>query len=117
VTKFWDIVGPELSQETTKRPFVVDDKGKCVQGGAGLGWFVTGNGPDGKAGHGINHEGAWPGERSFAAHRADGGSLAVLVNSDDDAHVDKIINATQQFLNRFKAPESGSPSWKDYGIG
>ena len=113
VTFFFDLVGPELSKEATDRPWVVNDQGKRVQGGVGLGWFVYGGG-DGKAG--INHEGAWPGERSFAEHRPGGGSFAVLVNSDDDPQVGKIIDAPRQFLNKLKTFPDGAPDWKDYGF-
>ena len=39
---------------------------------------------------GIAHEGGWPGEGSLAERRANGASLAALVNSDDVPHVKQI---------------------------
>ena len=109
VSSFPTLVGPDLWQATTERPWVVDDKGKRVQGDAGLGWFPTG-------GKGINHEGAWPGERSFAERRADGASFALAVNSEDDPHVDQIIDVARQFSSKIKAAQPQFPTWQEYGF-
>lgn len=114
VSAFPNLVGPEVWQATTERPWIVNDKGERVLGPMGLGWGVSG--PDTGASKGISHGGAWPGERSFAGLRPDGGSLAVLVNSDDDPHVDQIVGAARQFLNRLNAAQLRSPSWQDYGF-
>jgi CubicO group peptidase (beta-lactamase class C family) len=102
------LIGPALWQATLERPFVTDDKGQRVQGPAGLGWFPIG-------GKGINHEGAWPGERSFAERHADGGSFALLVNSEDDGHFGQIINLARAFLRNGAAAQAPSSSWRDYG--
>jgi CubicO group peptidase (beta-lactamase class C family) len=114
VSAFPKLVGPELWQAATERPWVVNDKGERVLAPMGLGWGVTG--ADNSGSKGINHGGAWPGERSFAGLRPDGGSLAVLVNSDDDPHVDQIVGMARQFLNRPNAVQLQSPSWQDYGF-
>lgn len=114
VTFFPALVGTELWDAATQRPWVQNDKGERVRGGMGLGWRVFGNAAAGKAG--INHEGVWPGERSFAERRPGGGCFAVLVNSDNDVHVGEIINAARAFVTRFQPTASQSPTWSDYGL-
>ncbi len=85
------LLGPKLWQATTERPMITSNSGTRVFAPMGLGWAITG--PDNK---GINHSGAWPGERSFAALQPDGSSFAVLVNSDDDVHVNQIVDTARQ---------------------
>jgi hypothetical protein len=102
------LIGQDLWQETNQHPAIADDKGNRTEGPAGLGWFLTG-------GKGINHEGAWPGERSFAERDADGASFAFVVNSEDDPHVNQITQVARQFL-RAPTISAPSPAWLDYGF-
>jgi CubicO group peptidase (beta-lactamase class C family) len=106
-----ELVSPELWNTMTRRAIVVNDAGQSAPGPFGLGFAVVERG----ARKGINHNGEWPGERSFVALRPDGGSLAVLVNSDDAPRVHDIIGAAGQFLDRLGSAKLESPGWQDYG--
>jgi CubicO group peptidase (beta-lactamase class C family) len=106
-----ELVGPQLWSAMTQRAIVVNDAGQRAPGPFGLGFAVTERG----ARKGINHNGEWPGERSFVALRPDGGSMAVLVNSDDVPRVHDIIAAAGQFLDRLGSLKLESPRWQDYG--
>ena len=106
------LLGPEVWHALTQRPMVINDAGQRVPAPMGLGWGVVEAGGN----SGISHGGGWPGQRSFAGLRPDGSSLAVLVNSDDDAHVNMIVAAARQFLSRPGAMRLKSPSWQDYGF-
>jgi CubicO group peptidase (beta-lactamase class C family) len=106
------LLGPEVWQALTQRPMINNDAGQRVPAPMGLGWGVVEAGGN----KGINHGGGWPGQRSFAGLRPDGGSLAVLVNSDDDAHVNMIVGAARQFFSRPGSVRLKSPSWQDYGF-
>ena len=90
------LLGPEVWHALTQRPMINNDAGQGVPAPMGLGWGVVEAGGN----KGINHGGGWPGQRSFAGLRPDGGSLAVLVNSDDDTHVNMIVGAAPQFFSR-----------------
>ncbi|HEV8001243.1 MAG TPA: serine hydrolase domain-containing protein [Planctomycetaceae bacterium] len=114
VTYFFKLVGPELAKASTEQPWVVNDKGERVQGGMGLGWIPLKNSRGGPPG--ITHEGGWPGEGSLAERRANGASLAALVNSDDVPHVKQIYSAARRFVSKLRAAPAGSPEWKDYGF-
>jgi hypothetical protein len=78
----------------------------------GLGFVITQRGPN----KGIFHNGEWPGERSFTGLRPDGRSFALLVNSDDGAHVGQILAATTHALDGFDAASAASVEWRDYGF-
>jgi CubicO group peptidase (beta-lactamase class C family) len=113
VTFVLKLLGPELTEATTERPWVVNDKGERVQSTMGLGWGVR-KGRDGAAG--LSHGGGWPGERSLAVRRTDGSTYAFLVNSDDDPHIDQISNTVRQYLHNIKGIPPQAPQWKDYGF-
>jgi CubicO group peptidase (beta-lactamase class C family) len=106
------LLGPELWRALTERPLVINAAGQRVPAGMGLGWEIAERGGN----KGIHHNGVWPGERSFAGLRPDGGGLAVLVNSDDDPHVGQIIAAARQLLGRLGTLRLQSPGWQDYGF-
>jgi CubicO group peptidase (beta-lactamase class C family) len=106
------VLGPELWRAVTERPQVINDASQRAPAPMGLGWEVNET-PRGK---GIYHNGAWPGERSFAALRPDGGSLAVLVNSDAGPYVGQIIGAAGQLLGRLGALRLQPIGWQDYGF-
>jgi hypothetical protein len=112
VTFYPDLIGPELWKATLKRPSVENDKGERVNSTMGLGWGVHGKSMETRR---INHGGGWAGERSFAERRPDG-SIATLVNSDDDPHVDQINKAAGDFLKSIESVEDQSPKWSDYGL-
>jgi hypothetical protein len=103
-----------VTKEALERPSVVDDKGKRVKGGAGLGWFVTD--PDRKGRVGFNHVGAWAGERCFAECRPSGASVALVVNSDDEPSLHDLNKAARNYIDKLKAPPPEVPDWKDYGF-
>jgi CubicO group peptidase (beta-lactamase class C family) len=114
VTFYFKLIGPEMSQAAIERPWVVNDKGERVQGGMGLGWAVH-NAEKGKAT--INHAGGKPGQGSIAEHRTSSGvSFAVLANSDDTPHVEKLYDIVRQFARHLKKPPDGVPTWQDYGF-
>jgi CubicO group peptidase (beta-lactamase class C family) len=112
VTFYPDLIGPELWKATLKRPSVENDKGERVKSTMGLGWGVHGKSAETRR---INHGGGWAGERSFAERRPDG-SIATLVNSDDDPHIDQINKAAGDFLKSIESVEDQSPKWSDYGL-
>jgi CubicO group peptidase (beta-lactamase class C family) len=114
VSNFFNLVGPEMAEAAVERPSVVNDQGQRVESTMGLGWGVTPKDSAGRAG--INHEGGWPGEGSLASRRSDGRSTAILVNSDDVAHVKQIYGAVRQYLKGVKTIPSGAPEWRDYGF-
>ncbi len=114
VTYYFKLIGPEMSEAAVDRPWVKNDKGERVQGGMGLGWAVHG-GDKGKPT--INHAGGKPGQGSIAEHRtSNGASFAVLANSDDTPHVEKLYDVVRQFARRQKKPADGAPTWQDYGF-
>jgi len=104
------VVGATLWRHLTERPPVFNDAGKPCP--FGLGWVVVEK--DGRKG--INHNGIRPGERSFTALRPDGGSLAILINSDNDMGVRRIIAAAGELLDRLDSLHLQSPRWQDYGF-
>ncbi|HEV8069359.1 MAG TPA: serine hydrolase domain-containing protein [Planctomycetaceae bacterium] len=114
VNEFFKLVGPEMAEAATERPWVIDDKGQRVQSSAGLGWFTSGKKRKGNAS--IDHLGAWPGEQGLAARRSDGSAYAVLVNSDDDPHLKSLYGTVKQFLRGLKNLPDRAPHWKDYGF-
>jgi CubicO group peptidase (beta-lactamase class C family) len=114
ITFFCDLIGPDVTREALERPSVVNDKGEQVKGGAGLGWFVTN--PNRKGRVGFNHVGAWAGERCFAECRAGGGSVALLVNSEDEPNLHQLNQTARKYVDKLKAPPPEAPDWKDYGF-
>ena len=113
VTFLPELIGPEMWKATLKRPTVKNDKGEHVKSTMGLGWGVFGKSTEKR---GIRHGGGWPGERSQAELRPNGGSFAMLTNSDDDPHVSQINKAVREFLKTIKTVPDQSPKWTDYGL-
>jgi N-acyl-D-amino-acid deacylase len=105
------IAGPELWGQITERPLVIDDAGQRVPAPMGLGWVITEKGGN----KGIYHNGLWPGERSFAGLRPDGGSFAILVNSDRPPYIGQIVATVGRILSRPEALHFRSLGWQDYG--
>jgi CubicO group peptidase (beta-lactamase class C family) len=113
VTYYFKLIGSEMSEAAVDRPWVKNEKGGRVQGGMGLGWAVHGD--KGKAT--INHAGGKAGQGSIAEHRTSNGvSFAVLANSDDTPHVEKLYDIVRQFARHQKTPADGAPKWQDYGF-
>jgi CubicO group peptidase (beta-lactamase class C family) len=112
-----EVIGAESMKLVTIRPTVIDDKGQRSPSPMGLGWGVYDRAENGLNYVGIQHNGAWPGQRSYVELRSNGCAYAVQFNSDNDAAVDDVIHTASLFVDRLPSTAAPIINWKEYGYG
>jgi CubicO group peptidase (beta-lactamase class C family) len=112
-----EVIGTELMRLVTIRPTVIDDKGQRAPSPMGLGWGVYDRAENELNYVGIQHNGAWPGQRSYVELRSNGCAYALQFNSENDDAVGDVIHTASLFVDRLASTVAPVIDWKEYGYG